>query len=194
MSCRAGGPAIAFGLDQIFAGLGHKDSAVSQAIQDSGLLGRDAANIIDTILNVGASLGVGGFSKLTSSTLSEKQILEKLTQQILGDKEVLKSFANERFRGIILRTDVTVSRVFGGEEALPIGRFLTRSFAAPSRVQAIENLRLPAGNLATNIAEIIIPKGTPVFVGKVAFGNGPQYYVPREFLKNLKIMGSEALR
>jgi RHS repeat-associated protein len=185
--CVASGPAIALGLDQILAGLGHRDSAVSQAIQDSGLLGRDAANLIDTILNVGASLGVGGFSKLASSTLSEKQLLEKLTQQILGDKEVLKSFANERFRGIILKSDVTVSKVFGGD-AEPIARFLSRAYAAPSRLEAIENLRLPAGNLATNIAEIIIPKGTPVFVGKVAFGNGPQYYVPREYRRTLILL------
>ena len=101
-------------------------------------------------------------------------------------KDVVNSFAGGQFRQVILKSDVTVARVFGGD-AKAVGSWLTRASAAPTRAAAFENLRLPAGNLATNVAEITIQKGTPVLVGRVAFGNAPQYFVPREHVGNLII-------
>ena len=130
-------------------------------------------------IEIGMALASGGAS-LASAGVS-------LARQVIGrglTNDVAESFANGIFRSVILQSDVTVARVFGGTSRA-IGSFLTRASAAPTRAAAIENLRLPASNLATNIAEITIPKGTPVFVGKVAYGNAPQYFVPEEFLRRL---------
>jgi hypothetical protein len=118
-----------------------------------------------------------------------------LAQQVVArglTKEVAESFANGVFRSVILQSDVTVAREFGGTSRA-LGSFLSRASAAPTRAAAIENLRLPASNLATNIAEITIPKGTPVFVGKVAHGNAPQYFVPEEFVRTLILGPVKAL-
>ncbi len=90
---------------------------------------------------------------------------------------IAATFERGVYRAVTLQSDVTVARVFGGD-APGVGSFLTRASAAPTQAEAIANLRLPPGNLATNIAEITIPKGTQVFVGRVAGGNAPQYFVP----------------
>jgi RHS repeat-associated protein len=160
-----------------------KDAAIQRAINSEAL--REPAVSPMDFIGVGA--GVAKIAMGAGVSLARQAIARGLT------KEVAESFSNGAFRAVILKSEVTVARVFGGEEAKVFGRFLTRASAAPTRAAAFENLRLPATNLATNIAEIVIPRGTPVFVGKVAFGNAPQYFVPQEFIKDFIIKSVRGL-
>ncbi len=81
---------------------------------------------------------------------------------------VQESFLDSNYRTVITNEDITVYRVFGGN-ANPQGAFVTTS-PALNKIQAkIDAALLPAWkNTRAHEAEILIPKGTRLDIGKVA--------------------------
>jgi len=100
---------------------------------------------------------------------------------------MLPEDAASTFKGTIrsftLKSDVTAYRYSGGISS-PKGRFLTtRQTVAgiKSPAQAIKALKLPAGSTAEKLNTFIIPKGTKIFIGRIAGGESDATQV---FIKN----------
>jgi hypothetical protein len=89
---------------------------------------------------------------------------------------IAQSFEQGLFDAVILEDDFGAVRVFGCG-ARPRGQYLTIAQAIPTRVDAMHNLALPAGNCASHVAQVTIPSGTQVFVGQVGGGQAAQFFV-----------------
>jgi RHS repeat-associated protein len=98
-----------------------------------------------------------------------------------GWSSIANTFAG-RIRSVVLQSDVTAFRYWGGQSQ-QVGRWLTTrqtvgQIASPA--DAVRLLNLPAANTAENLSTFTIPKGTEIFIGRVAGGGAKatQIYVP----------------
>lgn len=86
--------------------------------------------------------------------------------------DAAKTFRGGKYVTKTLTKDVEAYRFFGGEVG-PAGRYLTtrqtlKMIGSPNSARSI--LKLPEGNLATDMGKFIIPKGTTVYIGRVEGG------------------------
>jgi RHS repeat-associated protein len=90
---------------------------------------------------------------------------------------------------VVLGQDLAVRRAFGGG-ARPRGNWWTTNNVS-GQTSARSGLALPNANLATNVVEGVIPKGTTVYVGQAA-GGWQQIYVQNQ--QSVILGGSRPLR
>lgn len=136
---------------------------------------------------IGKALGFAVGTGLTLGVSGTIQAAEEGASLTLTE-EVGSTFANSSYRTITLKSDVAAYRYSGGTTD-PVGRFLTTRqtvgrISSPGDAQRM--LNLPAGNTAETLNVFIIPKGTTIFVGRVAGGGQRATQI---FIKNPSVLG-----
>jgi len=129
-----------------------------EALQPPGLL--DPTLLIGGLL--GAARGVA--ARVLTAVVGES------VEGSLGAR-IASTFAG-RIRRRVLQSDVVASRFSGGTSE-SIGRFLTTRQTVGrigSAAQARAALNLPSGATAETVTSFVIPRGTEIFVGRVAGG------------------------
>lgn len=99
----------------------------------------------------------------------------------LGD-DVAGTFRGASYTERVTSQETRLYRAYGGESG-PISKYWT-SVKPQGPMQAKLDSALPPGNTATEVSEIVVPKGTKIYEGATAPkfgrpGGGPQVVVPR---------------
>lgn len=168
--------------------LGGIDSGISPLMPIIDVI--NAANGLDITsrdYSTGKALGFGIATGLTFGLAGAVEVAEEGTSAALTE-DVASTFANSEYRTITLQSDVTAYRYSGGSSR-PIGSFLTtqqtvRQISSP--LEARQLLSLPPGATAETLNVLTIPKGTTIFVGRVA-GGGPR--ATQIFVSNPGVLG-----
>lgn len=156
-------------------------------------------DIFDTAtMPIESSIAKSDFGKYSTAIDNKVTVVDK--SEAIPDW-VQESFLDSNYRSVVTNEEITVYRVFGGN-ANAQGAFVTTS-PASNKIQAkIDAALLPEWkNSRTYEAEIVIPKGTKLHVGKVApqtikssgtvlDGESDQLLMPqnwpKEWIKNVK--------
>ncbi|WP_246888907.1 hypothetical protein [Pseudomonas chlororaphis] len=139
----------------------------------------------------GTANALEGWGKYTTKIDDKVTVVEK-NESVPG--WIKESFLDSNYRTVVTNEDITVYRVFGGK-ANAQGSFVSTS-PSLNRIQAkIDAALLPEWkNTRVFEAEIVIPKGTKLDVGKVApqtikstgtvlDGGADQLLMPRDWPK-----------
>lgn len=102
------------------------------------------------------------------------------------------TFANGQYQAQVLTADMTAYRTYGGT-SLPQGAWYgTQMPSTAAQAEQLYNIATYENQL-TNVNTVIIPKGTPVYVGPVAGGTGTQIYIPGWQTAGIQVIQTDTL-
>jgi hypothetical protein len=137
IGCLVGGPSFVLGADQFNAGFNQTDSGLSQLIQWMGV-GREGANVLDSVVNLVANLGVGFVSSLaTTAVTSEAQMIQGVVDKtVAGFAENPQLAASFLYRGelnAVQNSSKLTAPLFGTAVERSVAGQLSGGFTSLSR-------------------------------------------------------------